>query len=666
MQIPLLNDIVTIFVLSVAVIFICYRIKIPVIVGFILSGILAGPYGMKLIAGVHEVEVLAEIGVVLLLFTIGLEFSLSSLMRIKKAVFIGGALQVVLSIAGVYGLVRLLGRPFNQALFFGFLIALSSTAVVLKLLQENRQMETPHGRNALAILIFQDIAVVPMMLAVPVLAGGGAGSDEPLWMLGAKAVGIILLIIIAAKWVVPMALYQVSRTRSQELFLLTISAICLGTAWLTSSSGLSLALGAFLAGLIISESEYSHQALGNILPFRDVFTSFFFVSIGMLLDVFRLVQNPLWILLAGAGVLIFKSAAAALAAVLIGCPFRTAVLVGLSLAQVGEFSFILSKVGLDQGVISQQAYQFFLSFSVLTIGVTPFVIKLSPRLAGLLAERLPLPDRLKGLSSEPETHSPQEENHLVIIGYGVNGRNVAKAASLAGIPYIILEMNPDTVRREHAKGVPIYYGDASQEVMLEYVKIESARVVVVAINDPAATRRIVQAVRRLAPRARLIVRTRFVDEMKGLYDLGADEVVPEEFETSVEIFSRVLSRYLIPRDEIEKFVAEIRSGGYQMFRSLAKNPTMVTDLKLDFPDVEISAIRISEKSPLDGKTLAEIELRKKYGVSALAIRRGKEIVSNPEGSSVLYANDVVFILGTKDKTANVCRMGSCAAAGKER
>jgi monovalent cation:H+ antiporter-2, CPA2 family len=653
MEIPLLNDIVIIFGLAITVLFICHRLRVPAVVGYLLTGIFVGPYGFGLVKAVHEVEILAEIGIVLLLFTIGIEFSLKKLLQIRKSVLMGGSLQVFLTFLAALFIARRFGQAFGEAVFIGFLVALSSTAIVLKIIQERAEVDSPHGRTTLGILIFQDIIIVPMILVTPLLAGATGNLGESVLVLIAKGVGIIGLVFVSAKWIVPQVLYQITRTRSQELFILSIVVICLAVAWTTSTAGLSLALGAFLAGLIISESEYSHQALGNILPFRDVFTSFFFVSIGMLLDVGFLFRQPGTIALIALGILVLKAIIACFATVLLGLPFRTSILVGLALSQVGEFSFILSRTGVEHGLLSGNIYQMFLAFSILSMAATPFIIKLAPRAADIIL-RLPLPKRLiSGFYPVKEIKTKSKKDHLIIIGFGVNGRNLARAARLSGIPYAVIEMNPETVRNEQAKGEPIYFGDSTQEVVLQHANIKDARIVVTAINDPASTRRITEIIRRLNQKVYLIVRTRYLQEMKPLYDLGANEVIPEEFETSVEIFTRVLAKYLIPRNEIEALVAEIRSDGYEMFRSLLKESSSFSDLNLQLSDVEISSLRLVEKSPLIGKNLAEIELRKRYGVTVLAIRRNSQILSNPNANMPFCANDVLFVLGTPDNIAKV-------------
>ena len=648
MEIQLLNDIVIIFGLSVAIILLCHRLRIPALVGFLVTGALAGPYGFKLVQSQHEVEILAEVGVVLLLFTIGIEFSFKRLLEIRKAVLLGGSLQVVLTTGGVYAGARALDLPANEAIFFGFLFSLSSTAIVLRLLQKKGEIDSPHGRTSLGILVFQDIVIVPMMLLTPLLAGEVGDLNEFLLTFAVKAAGVILLVIAGAKWFVPRLLQLSIRTRSRELFLLTIVTICLAVAWLTSSAGLSLALGAFMAGLVISESEYSHYALGSILPFRDVFTSFFFVSIGMLFDTSLFIRQPVEIVLLAVVILILKTATAAAASLVLRYPVRTSFLTGLALCQVGEFSFILSKVGIEYGLLEGR-YQFFLAVSVLTMAATPFIMKAAPSVADL-ASRIPFAGFIGRDTMEGESAVKADlERHLVIIGLGVNGSNVAQTARITGIPYVCIEMSPDLARAAKAKGEPVFHGDASQEDVLTHVRIEAARVVVVAINDPAAARQITSIVHHLNPGACLIVRTRYVQEVEELRKLGASEVIPEEFETSVEIFSRVLSRYLVPQDEIEKLITQVRTDGYRMFRNLSSEATPLMDLKRHFPDADLITVRLDENAPLAGKSLAECRLRKKHGITVMAIRRGQTTITNPAAETVMQSADILYLIGAPDR-----------------
>lgn len=657
MEVTLFKDILILFALAVVVLLVCQRIHLPTILGFLLTGVLAGPYGLKLIRGVHEVEVLAEIGVILLLFTIGVEFSLKEFVRMKRSVVIGGSLQVLLTFLVSFAISRQLDRPFSESVFIGFLIALSSTAIVLKILQEKAQFDSPHGRMALAVLIFQDVAVVPMLLLTPLLAGGAGDLGKSLGFLALKGIGVFALVAIGARWVVPRILYQITRSRSQELFLLTVLVMCFGVAWLTYLVGLSLALGAFLAGLIISESEYGHHALGNIVPFRDVFTSLFFVSIGMLLDLGFLTEQPGQLVLISLSIIVAKTFLATLVVLVLGFPLRTAIIVGLTLCQVGEFSFILARVGVDYGLLVADVFQLFLAVAVVTMGATPFIIAFAPGVADFFL-RFPLPAKMKsGFSARSRASIAEQKekftDHLIIVGYGLNGRNVAQAAKTAKIPYLIIEMNPETVRREKQAGEPITFGDASFEEVLRHAGVGAARVMVVGISDPAATRKITAVARQLNQKLHIIARTRFFQEMVPLQDLGANEVIPEEYETSVEIFARVLSKYLVPRDEIERFTAETRSGGYQLFRQRARDSAPLCDLELHLPGMEVSTLRVGEQASQVGKSVAQIHLRKNYGVTLLAIKRGAEIISNPDGETPIMAGDILIVLGTPENLAAI-------------
>lgn len=647
MGIPIIYDLIIVYGLAIMVIFVCHRLGIPPLVGFILTGVLSGPHVLGLIQAVHEVEILAEIGVILLLFTIGIEFSFGNLLQLRRSVLIGGPLQVVATCLVFFLVAWYTGHRLAESVFLGFLVTLSSTAIVLKSLQSKAEVDTPHGSTSLGILIFQDIIIVPMMLVTPMLAGATGGLGASVLGLLLKTLVIIALVLVSAKWIVPQALYHIARTRDREIFLLAVLVLCFLVAWATAAAGLSLALGAFLAGLILSETEYSHQALGNILPFRDIFSSIFFISIGMLLDVQFLLLEPVSIALIALLVLAAKTLIAGGAALVLGFPLRTTILVGLALCQVGEFSFVLSKTGLAHRLLSNYNYQMFLDVSVLTMLLTPFVMGLSPRLAdGVM--RLPLPSRLKRGTFVPLAPATEKkQDHLIIVGFGVTGRNVSQAARVGGIPYVIIEMNPETVRQKRREGEPIYFGDATNTEVLRHAHLETARIVVVVINDPAATRRITEQVRKLNHTVHLIVRTRYLTELQALYDLGADEVIPEEFETSVEIFTRVLRKYLIPKGDIEKFVQEVRADSYRMLRGLTRDFDSLGELNYYLKDVEISTVRLEPEAPLAGKTLAEVGLRKQYGVTVLAVRRDGEMVFNPDADMRLEADDLLIILGTR-------------------
>lgn len=656
MEIPLLTDILIVFSLSILVILFCTIIRIPVIVGFLLTGILVGPNGFGVIRAVHEVEMLSEIGVILLLFTIGVEYSIADLMKIKRSVLLGGTLQVGLSVALTFACSHAMGLEWNQSIFLGFLISLSSTAIVLQVLQQRAEIDSPQGRNALAILIYQDVIVVIMMLVTPLLSGSEGKLPVDLARLVGKGALVLAVIWVGMNWVVPSILQRVTKIRNQQLFIITIVTVCIAVTWLTSKLGLSPALGAFLAGLIISESEYSHQALGGVLSFRDVFTSFFFISIGMLLNLNFFIEQFAIVLLITLGVIGIKCFTACAAMFLLGYPLRTSIIVGFLLCQIGEFSFILSKHGIETGLLTETTNAYFLAISILTMAVTPLFIALAPKLSDWVLA-WPLPDSLRngiypGVEPTVEPHNKQKTDHLIIIGFGINGRNVAKAARHSNIPYVIIEMNPKTVQIEREKGEPIYFGDSTHASVLQHANLKSARVLVVAISDAAATQRTVELARRMNPGLHIITRTRFVTEIETLHRLGADEVIPEEFETSVEIFARVLRKYLVPPDEIDRFIGQVRMDSYDMLRK----PSLPTWFKHDshphLSKLETLACALPEQSPAVHRTLSELELRKRLNTTVVAIVRDGTMIPNPGGDDRLLPGDIVYLLGESESIRN--------------
>jgi CPA2 family monovalent cation:H+ antiporter-2 len=428
-----------------------------------------------------------------------------------------------------------------------------------------------------------------------------------------------------------------------------------------------LGLGAFLAGLVISESEYGTAALGNMTPFRDIFMSFFFVSIGMLLDVRVVLAYPVIISFLTLGIVFLKFGLVFLIAILLGVSLRSALLTAFALAQVGEFSFVLSKVGLEHNFLVGQRYQFFLAVAVITMAITPFLVSFSPRLAEIIL-RLPFPDRMKRglapmLQDETESGAKGLRNHIIIIGYGLNGRNLTKAAISANIPYVIIETNPETVRKEKKEGKNILYGDATHIPVLEHANIVSARIAVIAISDYVASRQVTRQIKELNPYLHLIVRTRFVSEIDPLRDLGADEVIPEEYETAVEIFIRVLQHYLVPQQDIDRFMTEVRADGYQMLRSQPRSLVSICDMSGCLSDSEMKVIHLEKDSPFAGKTIAEIGMRKNYGVTILAIRREEKMEPNPAADTELQAGDVLILFGTSEdmnKCMEMCRTANPA------
>jgi len=640
-----LREMGILFGLAIVAVTLFRRLRFPSIIGFLVAGILAGPHSLALINNIHQVEQMAEIGVVLLLFTIGIEFSLKELMRIKHLVLLGGGLQLAVTVLVTALLGVGFGFSVQQSVFFGFLTALSSTAILMKLLMDAGEMDAPHGKMSMSILIFQDLCVVPLMLFVPFLAGTGDGLSGII-AVSFKAVAVVLAAHYGARIVIPWIFGQVVKARSRELFMLTILFIGFGTAWITAQVGLSLALGAFIAGLAISESEYSHQALGDIIPFRDAFISLFFISVGMLLDPAVLLRHPFLIGSLVLTIILIKTLITAGAAMSLGLSMRVALITGLSLAQIGEFSFVLSQSGLKYGLLSSDLYQIFLAASVATMGLTPLCLRLSAPAADRIVSVLPRAlTRGRGVLAARE-HKMAISDHVIIVGYGLNGRNLARVLKHFRIDHVVIETNPFTVKAERKKGTRIIFGDGSGSEILGHANIDRARIIVIAISDAASSRRIAAQARKMNPGIHVIVRTRYILEMEPLYRLGVNEVVPEEFETSIEILSRVLRNYLLSHDEIERCISEVRGDSYEMFRSLSRRHSHAVGISGFLTGAEIATFRIGPASPLVGTSLRDGVLRDRSGTTLLMIKRGDEVVPNPDPVWELREGDMVLLLGT--------------------
>lgn len=649
MDFLLFRELLIILALSIGVLLVGDRLRIPPVVGLILTGVFSGPHGLGLVNDIEDVDKLAQMGIILLMFGIGMEFSLKRIVQIRRLFFLGGSLQVGLTVLAGLTIVYYFGGSWGEGIFLGCLLAMSSTAVVLRVLEQKGESSSPQGKLSISILIFQDLIAIPMLLLIPFLGTGASNSvveTASLWLLG-KGLIVLVVVFFSAQQLVPRLLLLVARTRNKELFLMTVLALCFGVAWLTASLGLSLTIGAFLAGLIISESEYSNEAVSHIFPFQALFISVFFISIGMLLNIDFVIHQPITILTLALVVLLIKAVTGGLTTIFLGMPLRTAVLVGIALSQIGEFSFVIAKTGASFGLGSDYTYQLFLAVSLLTLALSPVLLNFSSQIAAWII-KLPFPEKLKtGFSSESsqEVHD-KCTNHIIIIGFGVSGRNLARSSKMAGVPYIVLEMNPDTVKEQRKLGEPIHFGDATHLSVLEHLHIHEAKAVAVLVNDPIASRRIVKIVRQTNPSLYIIVRARYVQEMALFAKLGADEVIPDEFGTSVEIFSRVLKQYYVPQDEIEKVIAEIRSEGYERLRDQNLSSEL-SEIKLNLSGMEIHSYRIQSSSPLVGKTLLESNLRKDHGMTVLLIRRGTEVLATPHPETVFVAGDILVVVGDK-------------------
>jgi monovalent cation:H+ antiporter-2, CPA2 family len=633
--------------LTIALLVAGLHCKIPSIVCFLLIGILAGPYALSIVTDQSTIETIGEIGVILLLFAIGLEFSFRTLIESWRVVVIGGTLQVVTTIVAASSMMYFLrGIQFTEAVFFGFLVSLSSTAIVMKVLQEHGDVETVPGRTLLGILIFQDLAIIPMILLTPILIGSSGPSYESIPSQIAKVVGILFILIVSARWIVPWFLYRVAKQRSRELFIFSVAAICFAVAWLTNSAGLSYSLGAFVAGLIIGESEFSIDAVSNIIPFRDVFAAIFFMSIGMLLDpsvIFSRTEIVITLLVV---ILVAKTVTGSLTAAFLGMPVRVAVFVGLALAQIGEFSFVLAKAGLGTNLLGTGPYQVFLVSAIITMAATPFTMNAAPMVTNLIYRIFP---SKKPTVEEPCGDTGTKEplhDHIIIVGYGMTGRSVARAAEISGIPYTAIDLDPEVVRTEQMAGNTrnIFFGDGSHPEILGHAGIQRARAIVIVISEQNIVPRVIHLARDLAPNIHIVVRTRHVSDVQYLLDLGANEVIPEEFETSVRIFARVLSKYTLPENEIDALIKKITGNGYHMFiRPTGKSQSLARNFREIFGNLRIHTLPVTEGAWITGKTLQDLGVAKMFTIGILAIRRGDVTFTTLQPEMEILAGDSLII-----------------------
>ena len=654
-EVTILRELIILLAVSLPITFLFHKAKLPALVGFLITGVLIGPHGTAVITETQAVERLADVGVVLLLFTVGLEFSIEDIMRSGRQLLLGGGTQVVLTVGAVAGIALLFGYPMTQALFFGFLASLSSTAIVLKMYSDRAELDTAHGRLSTGILLFQDMAVVPMMLLLPVLGQAGtAGEITPVSVMMSlgKAVLGLAVVFLAARQIVPFLLHHVIRLRNREMFFLLVVLLCLGTAWITFSLGLSLALGAFLAGLIIAESEYSHQIVADILPFRDYFASIFFISVGMLLKTDYFLMH--WPLLIGLTTVLalLKTGLVTVTAAVLRYPVRSALLSGLALAQVGEFSFLLADQGSRFGLIAGNTFQAFINTSILTMIATPFIMHVAPWFADRI--RLPRPD------STDNANVCSLTGHTIIAGYGLNGRNLARTLRATRIPYTVLEVNADTIRKARDDGEPIIYGDITREDVLVRAGADCARVIVFAISDFSATRMAIRFVRSINPSIFILVRTRYAAEVDELLKLGADQVIAEEFETSIEIFSRVLHQYHVPGNIIANQISLVRFDGYKMLRGLSLDQEKIGRIAALFAAATVDNMQVQPEWACLGKTLRELDLRRSSGATVIAIVRNGEALTNPGAEFTLQVDDILVLLGAHkelDTAADILNRG---------
>lgn len=650
--IPILRELALLAGLSLAVSLLFGRFRIPAVTGFILTGVLIGPGGFGIIQNVGTIHTLADIGVVLLLFTVGLEFSLADLRALGLRSVLAGTLQVLLTAAGVALALALAGLHPARALFFGLVVAISSTTLLLKVLTEAGALRAPHGQLTLGVSLIQDLSLVPLTLLAPLLGDWAAGRPRPTF--GLEALLRLLFVSAAAALLVPAAwrwlprlLGQASRTRSREAFLAGTVLVVLGSAYLSEVAGLSLALGAFLGGLMLAGSEFSSQIAADLLPFRDTLSSVFFISIGMLFAPAQLSVPPVVVAGVAVGVIVAKFAAAALAARLSRFPWPVSLATAFGLAHVGEFAFVLAQAGARSGLMPPDWTQVFVIAALGSIVVAPWLAGSGPRWAIALDSRLGLSRGRAGAEAPAAgAEAGRLANHVVIAGFGLNGRNVARVLRAVRIPHVVVDQAPDKIAACGVEGSPALLGNAAQVEILRRAGIERARALVVALSDRLATRHATRLARQMSRGLFILVRTRYVHEVDGFYAAGANLVIPEEFETSIEIFTAVLRQFHVPNNIVEAQVGLLRRERYSILRGQKLPGSVLDQLQVLLAEGTTETALVLQHSPAVGRTLADLVLdAASEGCRAIAVVRGGRAITDAGGDFRLEVGDTLVLMG---------------------
>ena len=641
-----LRDLSIVLAIATAVALLFGRLHLSVVAAFLVAGAILGPTGAGLVAESGMVDALAEIGVALLLFTVGLEISLANLGKMRRQIMQGGGLQLSATILLTVAVLSLARFPLAEAIFIGFVLSLSSTAIVLKVYADRMEIDSGHGKISIGILLFQDMAVIPMMLLIPSFRQWETAQFSTVAFTLAKAGVGVAVILLASRFVIPLLLKEVIRLNSREILAMTVMCVILGTAWIARWWGLSLAMGAFLAGMVISESVYVHEIAAQIFPFRDVFNGVFFISVGMLLDLPFLVRHLPMILLVSVAVVVSKAICAGAAIRSLDYPWRVSVIGAIGLAQIGEFSFLLMSEGFRDGLVGAETYQYLLATAILTMVATPFLMRAAPWAGRVFVRRLirgPEPED----PAEESAGTAQVENHVIVSGYGMNGKNLARVLRSTHVPYVVVDLNDALVREGREAGEPIFYGDVNNPEILDRVGVGRARMLVLAISDPMATRRAVAVARRANPRLVILVRTRYMADVDDLIALGANAVIPEEFETSVEIFSRVLREYHVPDHVVSQQEELIRSGTYRILRERdpSKDDRMLSEFETFLRQKVIEVFFVSPGSPWAGQTLGDLPAGDGAGIVLLAVLRGDRAIVQPSPEERIEAGDKLVFFG---------------------
>jgi len=641
----LLIDLTLLVGLAIPIVALAHRLSAPPLVGFLVAGVLVGPNGFALISATEEVEILSELGVALLLFEVGLELSLSYVRQWARTVLIGGGLQMSGTLLCVAALAMAFGISPSQSIFYGMLAAMSSTAIVSKTYGDRAELDTAQGRSVISILLFQDLCVLPLILLLPVLAGLEAADMGAVGMEFARGLAIITALVIGGQFIVRKTLDRIVLFRDPELFTLCVGFFGIGTAVVSAWAGFSLAIGAFIAGLVISESEYGLQALSDVLPFRAVFSGIFFISTGMLLDIPAVVAQfdvliPVLAVVFGLKVVLVTVSVRAAGGIL-----TTALISGLSLAQVGEFSILLAALGLPLGLFREGDYQLFLSTAVLSMMATPFLIRIAGSVAARIASTVRGPYQHAPADPDP---GDEMSDHTIIVGYGVAGRYLARVLDAAGIPCVVVEHDANLARRAREDGLSVTFGDGTQPAVLKHVGARRARIIVFAISSPTEERRGVHVARDLNPAAQIVVRTRYTSSIDELMSLGATDVVVEEFEVSIELFAKALESYRIPINRIWQEAATVREEHYGLFRGTAEPDLRLDALKhLGIHDA-LELVEISDGAKVIGMSATSVRLRRQTGAVQIAVVRDGQPMYLREPDFHYRAGDTVVLVGDRD------------------
>lgn len=647
---PLLRSLVLVFLVAGGGLHLFHRLKLPAVVGLLVAGILIGPHAFGVLREREQIEKLAEVGILLLMFSIGLDFTRERLRELFYAAGIGMT-QILICILAGFALSIAFVDLSVEAVFIGFLLAHTSSTLMLKLFIDRGELSTPPVRLGLGISITQDLSVVAMLLALPIMSAGKLDFAD-LGMTLLRGAVVLAVAVALSRWIIPLWMEHVIRSRSRELFLIFLIVVCLGTAWTTMVAGLSIGLGAFIAGLAIAESGYSHHTLSEVAPFRDLLLSVFFISTGMLLDVGVLADNA-W--LAAALLLavnVIKFASGFIPVLCWGFPLRVATIVGAAIAQIGEFSFVLGYTGRQMGLIGEEYYSVFLLVAVGSMVTNPFLVAHSSKLAAFLA-RIPFLQRLDERTLESDVvDQPPLENHLIIAGYGLNGRNLANALEAFNLPYAVLEVNPDTVQLARSRGEPVFFGDCSRAEVLRKLSIGTARGLVLAISDTQATRQAVQIARHENPQLHIIVRTLYLTEIDALKALGANEIIAEEFETSLEVLALSLRLFQTPSSAVERVVERFRANAYRALRNGLPTGEHQELLNAILPELAFETRRLCESDPAVGKSPRDLDLRARTGTTLLAVQRDGKLVTVPSADFILLKNDLLVLAGSGKQIAD--------------